>query len=309
MCVHSLALVLALAAGSSPFDTEDRTIEHGGKPRTYRLHVPAGFTKGKPVALVIVLHGFGANGKITEVLTGLTPLADKHGFAVVYPDGLLSVWRFWEADRPAARPKLARVRADDVGFVEELIDQLIKEGVADRRRVYVTGISNGAYMTHRLGCDLGDKIAAIAPVAGTMAKPMSESLKPTRPMPVVYFHGTEDKIVGIGGADLFSKQAISLSADDVVAWWAKHNGCADEPQVEKLPDKAEDGTTVERKMYAAGKSGAPVIFYEIHGGGHAWPGGNLQPEALLGKTTRDINASEIIWEFFSKFMLPESKGN
>ena len=94
----------------------------------------------------------------------------------------------------------------------------------------------------------------------------------------------------------------------MVAWWAKHNGCAAQPKVEKLPDRADDGTTVERKTFAAGKAGAPVVFYEIHGGGHTWPGGSLQPEALLGKTSRDINASEIIWEFFSKYTLPESTG-
>ena len=311
MHAHWLAWVLIPSSFVTRPDTEDRTIEHGGKQRTYRLHVPSGFTKAKPVPLVIVLHGFGANGKITEVLTGFTPLADKHGFAVVYPDGLLSMWRFWEPEGPVAKTKIARAkaaRADDVGFIEHMIEQLIKEGVADRRRVYVTGISNGAYMTHRLACDLGDKIAAIAPVSGTMAKPMSESLKPPRPIPVVYFHGTDDKIVGVEGTDLFSKRAISLSADDVVAWWAKHNGCATEPQVEMLADKADDGTTVECKTFTAGKSGAPVTFYEIYGGGHTWPGGNLQPEALLGKTSLDINASEIIWEFFSKFSLPESKG-
>jgi polyhydroxybutyrate depolymerase len=308
---QTLVLVLALTAGGSAFDTQDRTLEHNGKQRTYRLHVPRNFTKGKPAALVIVLHGFGANGKVTEVLTGFTPLADKHGFAVAYPDGLLSMWRFWEPDGPAAKTKIARAkvaRADDVGFIDELIEQLIKEGVADRRRVFVTGISNGAYMTHRLACDLGDKIAAIAQVAGTMAKPMAESLKPPRAMPVVYFHGTEDKFIGADGTDLFSKRAISLSADDVAAWWAKHNGCSVEPEVQRLPDKSDDGLTVERKTFAAGKSGAPVIFYEIHGGGHTWPGGNFQPEALLGKSTRDINASDIIWEFFSKFTLPESTG-
>ncbi len=310
--MYALLLALALVPwpGVVHLDTEDRTMEHNGKPRTYRLHVPSGLKAGKPIPLVIVLHGFGANGKITELLTCFTPLADKHGFAVVYPDGLMSMWRFWEGDGSAAKLKVVRQKAaqtDGVGFIENLIDRLIKEGIADPRRVYVTGISNGAYMTHRLGCDLGDKIAAIAPVAGTIAKPMSESLKPPRPMPVVYFHGTEDKLISPQGADLFSKRAISLSADDLAAWWAKHNDCADEPKVEQLTDKTDDGMTVQRKTFAAGKAGAPVVFYEIRGGGHTWPDGNLQPEVLLGKSTRDINASEIIWEFFSKYTLPESK--
>lgn len=298
---------VALSLLSPCVDTKDRTIERGGRQRTYRLHVPRVYSKGNPVPLVIVLHGLGANGKITEALTGFTPLADKHGFAVVYPDGLMSMWRFWEAGGPIAKSKVARAkpaRADDVGFIEDLIERLVSDGTVDRQRVYVTGISNGAYMTHRLACDLGDKIAAIAPVAGTMAKPMALSLKPSRVIPVAYFHGTEDKLVGVGGTDFLSKQAFSLSADEMAAWWAKHNDCIATPVVERLADKSADGTTVLRKSFAAGKGGAPVVYYEIQGGGHTWPGGHFQPEGLLGKTTADINASEVIWEFFSKYQLP-----
>ncbi|MBI3467483.1 MAG: hypothetical protein HY000_31120 [Planctomycetes bacterium] len=239
------------------------------------------------------------------MLTGFSPVADKHGFAVAYPDGINGLWRFWEGDAAPAKKKLARVKAEDIGFIAELIDQLIKEGVADRRRVYVTGISNGSYMTNRLGCELSDRIAAIAPVAGTIPKIMSEHMKPGRPIPVIYFHGTEDKIVGVNGADFLTKRELSLSADELVEWWAKHNGCTAKPELDKLPDKADDGTTVERNSFSAGKAGAPVIYYEVHGGGHTWPGGFAQPEALLGKTCRDINASEIIWEFFSKHQLRE----
>src|SRR5262249_26477495 len=150
----------------------------------------------------------------------------------------------------------------------------------DSHRVYVCGISMGAYMSNRLAIDLNDKIAAIGLVSGTMPKLMSERLKPKRPMPVIYFHGTADKIVGIDGKDRFSSQALSLPADDLAAWWARQNGCTEKAKIEKLPDTADDGTTVERHTFAAGKSGAPVVFYKIDGGGHTWPGGSMQPEFL-----------------------------
>jgi polyhydroxybutyrate depolymerase len=298
-------LVLAFTLISTPADTEDRSLEHNGKTRAYRLHVPSSASaKGEPVPLVIVLHGAGANGKITEALTGFTRLGDRHTFAVAYPDGLAGLWRFWEGNRPvlAGRP----ARSDDVGFIESLIANLVKEEIADPRRVYVTGISNGAYMSNRLACDLADQIAAIAPVAGTIVRAMTESLKPLRPMPVIYFHGSDDKIVGIDGIDIFTRQPMSFSASELVAWWARNNGCAEPPIVDSLNDKVVDGTTVERRAFAVNGAGAPVVYYHIHGGGHTWPDGSFQPEALLGKTCHDISASELIWQFFSQHQLPES---
>lgn len=300
------------AAGS-----RNRTLEHGGTKRSYRLHLPAKREEGKPLPLVIVLHGFAADGLITELLTGFSKLADKQGFAVAYPNGADRMWRFWEGAGAGPIKKLPRSRADDVGFLGALIDQLVKDGVADPRRVYVCGISNGAYMTNRLACDLGDRIAAIGLVAGTMikgtttkgtvAKAMSERQKPKRPMPVIYFHGTADTIVGIDGKDAFTRNGFSLSADEMAAWWARHNGCAEMPKVETLPDKADDGTTVERRTFAAGKAGAPVVYYKIEGGGHTWPGGSFQPEFLLGKTCRDVDASAAMWEIFSQHALPNNR--
>src|SRR5262245_32527249 len=150
MMLPNLAIVLGVLLGAS--EAQDRTLEHNGKSRTYRLCMPASATKGKPIPLVIVLHGAGANGKITEALTGFTPVADRNGFAVVYPDGLNGLWRFWETARAQATPKDGQ--ADDIGFIDAIITQLKREGIADGQRVYVTGISNGAYMAHRLACEL-----------------------------------------------------------------------------------------------------------------------------------------------------------
>ncbi len=274
-------------------DTAERTLDHAGQTRTYHLHRPKSLVQGRPVPLVIALHGWLANGRIMAALTGFSDLAEQKGFAVAYPDGLKKTWRYWNDE--------------DVGFIRALIDQLVKEGVADPRRVYVTGISNGAYFANRLGWDLADRIAAVAAVAGTMSKLQSAQVRPSRPLPLLYIHGTEDSFVGYDGKDRFSQRGLSLSAEDFVRWWAKHNGCGEQPTVAKLADRANDGTTVERQSYRPGQAGAAVVFYKVVGGGHTWPGSSVQPEVLLGKTCRDFKASEVMWEFFTQAQLPEGQ--
>lgn len=257
---------------------------HDGIKRTYRLYVPRSYDGAKPVPLVIGLHGSFTDGRIMAILTAFSIPADKYGFAVVYPDGLNTMWRFGGKE--------------DVGFIAALIDELVGKKLVDPTRVYSTGISAGGYMSNKLGCDLGHRLAAIAPVCGTMQKKTEN--KPVCPMPVLYIHGTDDRITGYDGNLLVGKHAVSLSAEEQVAWWAKYNRCAEKPKVEMLPDKIDDGTAVERWTYEPAKDGAPVIFYKIKGGGHTWPGAPFQPEALLGKTCRDFKATEVIWEFFSR---------
>jgi polyhydroxybutyrate depolymerase len=276
----TLALIAVLLAQGA---TEERTLGE----RTYRFHL--GKEAKKPAPLVIVLHGMGSNGQQTEVLSGMSEIADRKGFAVAYPDGQRRMWRYFD-------------NSPDVTFIRDLIDALVKSGDVDARRVYATGISNGAYLTNRLALDIGEKLAAIAPVAGTLPKLMAERAKPPRAMPTMYFHGTADTAIGYDGTDFISKRAMSLGAEDFAAWWAKKNGCAEKPEVAKLEDKEDDGTTVERWTYAGD---APVVFLRIEGGGHTWPGSKVGVEKLLGKTTKDVHASELMWDFFEKHRLAE----
>jgi polyhydroxybutyrate depolymerase len=299
------AAVLRHAEDKHTAGMQECKLEHGGMTRTYRLHLPKDAPKNKPLPLVIVLHGASANGWITEALTGFDELADKHKFAVAYPDGVNSIWRFWSMPNPRAGGRMRSQDIDDVGFLTALMDYLTKEQIADRRRIYVTGISNGAYMTNRLGYELADRIAAIAAVAGTLPKDATGQLKPVRPVPVLYIHGTEDKLIGIDGTDFLSKRNLSLSANAYIEWWAKNNGCAERPKVELLPDAAKDGTQVKRTTFADRNAKAPVIYYEITGGGHTWPSGFGQPEVLLGKTSQNLKATQVMWEFFSQYSLPE----
>jgi polyhydroxybutyrate depolymerase len=281
--------------------TINRSLEHNGLKRTYLLHSPPAKDSSGPLPLVIVLHGMATTGRVMQVITNFDALADEQQFLVAYPDGVGTIWNFWS---DPDRPPLVENQVDDVGFIAALIDTLIEEKKVDPRRVYATGLSNGAFMANRLGCSLGDKIAAIAPIAGTLPELMANK-QPARPVPVVYFHGTEDRIVGIDGEDMFTKSDLCMSAEELAAWWAKNNNCCpNEGTWEDLADNQADGTTVRRKTWNASSDGAPVVYYQIDGGGHTWPGGRFQPVGFLGRTTRDVDASRIIWEFFSKASLP-----
>jgi len=266
---------------------QDSELDVGGKTRSYILHV--GKDAKKPMPLVISLHGLGGDARIQQGLCGFDALADKHGFAVAYPSGLQRMWRFWAPE-------------DDFAFLKAIIDAHAKDGTVDERRVYVCGISNGSLMAHKAALDLADRVAAIGCVAATLPKAMTERSKPPRPMPVIMFHGTEDKLMGYEGGAFGRTREVMLPVEEQARWWAKANGCAETPKVEALDDKESDGTTIERWTF---EGDAPVVHYKVTGGGHTWPGGPKVQEGKLGKVTRDINASELMWEFFSKHALPE----
>ncbi len=289
------------ASGLGP-GTHDLTWTVEGRDRTCRVHLPPGFPPDRPLPLVIALHGMGADGRMMERMTRFTELADREGFAVAYPDGLNKMWRYWEVKIRLAR--MAERAVDDVGFIGRLIEDMAGAGVADPARIYVTGISNGAYLSNRLACSLGDRVAAIAPVAGTILHRMIESLEPSRPVPVLYIHGTEDPVVGYDGSDRFSKREMSLSADDLVSWWIAKNRADPDGLQERVRDAVDDGTRAVKRMHAAGDGGAEVVFYRIEGGGHTWPGMPAVGERVLGRVCGDFSASEAIWRFFSGQRLP-----
>ena len=157
------------------------------------------------------------------------------------------------------------------GLPGRFLDNLAKVANVDAKRVYATGISNGGILCYRLASELSDRIAAIAPVSGTMG---TRACKPKRPVSVMHFHGTEDKYLpfegGIGGNSF--AQMVFLPVEHSIKAWAKADGCPEKPIVRDEPTRIADGTTVERKTYGPGKEGAEVVLFVIHGGGHTWPG-------------------------------------
>lgn len=268
---------------------------------------PPGPGPGHPKPLVIVLHGGSRAGDALRVRTGanLEALAHREGFLLAYPNGILNVWNDGR-DTPFIREQ-GRFLAVDVAFISALIDSLVEAGLADRRRVYVVGISNGGFMAFRLACEIGHRITAIAAIAAAMPENLPANCHPTRPIPVLMINGTEDRLVPWGGgpvAGTFQDRGTVLSVPASTDYWRKANGCAGEALVQDLEDRAPgDGTTVRRHHWSNCKGGSSIRLYEIVGGGHVWPNVDLSDaspvaQRVLGRSTFDIDGPSTIWSFF-----------
>jgi polyhydroxybutyrate depolymerase len=281
---------------------------HDNLERTFNIHIPSLYDKLVQLPLVIALHGRGGNGESMILVTrkGFDKLADKDGFFVVYPDGIELNWNDGRMDEEA-NDRAHRENIDDVGFISALIDYMIEDYNIDPKRVYVTGISNGAIMSYRLACELSNKIAAIAPVDGNIPHLLFPECSPSMPVSVLAINNVNDPLVPFEGGEINSifhriKLGKVLSVNESIEFWVKRNQCSNIPVVAEEPDKdPEDGTRVTRKQYTNGIDGTEVILYAVDGGGHTWPGGfQYLPKWIIGKTSRDIDANMVIWDFFKR---------
>ena len=283
------------------------SIMHDSLKRTFNIYIPSFYDKSEQLPLVMALHGRGANGWSMIPLTrkGFNKLADQDRFIVVYPDGIELNWNDGRMDEEAD-DRAHRENIDDVGFISELIDYMIQDYNIDPKRVYVTGISNGAIMSYRLACELSYKITAIAPVDGNIPHLLFTECLPSRTVSVLAINNLNDPLVPFEGGYIYGLRKINLgkvlSAEESVGFWVNRNMCSVTPVVTEEPDRDPmDGTRVIRKEYNNGVDGTEVILYVVDGGGHTWPGGlQYLPESLIGKTCRDIDANEIIWSFFKE---------
>jgi len=280
-----------------------RAIEAGGLRRTFVLHLPPSFPSGAAAPLVFVLHGGGGTGRRMERLTGFSDLADRHGFIAVYPDAFERNWNDGRDD-PNIRSQAEGI--DDVGFISAVITQLSKEYPVDPRRVFSTGISNGGFMSQMLAARLSARIAAVAPVAAGMAPAVAASLRPSTPVSVLVMNGTEDPLVPYGGGPVARNRGETISTEEIIRKWAAANRCTGNPVTMLLPDTdPADGTRATKTSYTTCAQHSVVVLYRIEGGGHTWPGGpQYLPRALVGRVSRDLNASEVIWQFFAAHPRP-----
>jgi polyhydroxybutyrate depolymerase len=228
-------------------------------------------------------------------------LADRDGFFVAYPSGLGKSWNDLRED---TRGYAHLHNIDDTGFIAALIDRLGTDYPVDRNHVFATGISNGGFMCYRLACELSGKIRAIAAVSATHSAGVQERCRPARPVSVMIINGTDDPIVPYGGGDvtLFgSYRGRVISTDDTVADWVRFDACPKDPATRDLPDRDPgDKTRIRAFSYGPCLGGSRVVLYRVEGGGHAWPGGfQYLPAMFIGRTSRDINACDEIWNFFS----------
>ena len=311
LTIPLLILVSLILSGTSVNNNPDgNKAEHiivNGLQRTYLIHTPVS-DFNHPMPIVFVLHGGGGTGAKMIKLTygGFNKLADNKGFIVVYPDGFEKNWNDGRS-MAEANYETFKNNTDDAGFISALIDDLIKKYNADAKRVFVTGISNGAMMSYRLGCELSGKIAAIAPVAGNIPENFIKQCKPSNSVSVLAINGDSDPLVPFNGGDVtgpFGKRKLGkvLSAHESVMFWVKNNECSPDPIITDVPDKnPDDGTRVQKQQFINGRDNSEVILYSIKNGGHTWPGGyQYLGEWIVGRTCRDMNAAEVIWEFFER---------
>lgn len=288
MSSHFYTLLIFFACSSGSLfaqQTIDGTFMHDGEMRSYILYLPANLPDNAP--LVFNLHGYGSNATQQQFYAVMNPVANENLFAVCYPQGSKDVQNtdHWNAG-------LFISDTDDVGFLTALANSLQSEYALDPERTFACGMSNGGFMSYYLACNAPETFKAIASVTGTMTDSNINNCSPTIPVPVLEIHGTADPIVPYNGTDNVPGWGDFVGSEAVIDFWTELNECSTFIE-EDLPDTApNDLSTVTSRKYTDCASGNRVWLYTINNGGHEWPG------AFFGTANQDINASELIWEFF-----------
>jgi polyhydroxybutyrate depolymerase len=223
-------------------------VRSGGIDRRYQLFVPDGQDGHTPLPLVVVLHGAGGSGATIRLNLDMDAAAARHGFVAAYPYGVGS----WAIGLGTMADGYG---VNDVLFVRTLIAQLASELPIDRRRVYVVGFSDGATMSYRLGCQLGDEIAAIAAISSGMPSFPQLYGRPSRPLPVLMVAGTADEI--------FPLSSVSTTAQE----WARLDGCRSQT-TESLDGLSAEGRAIQLTRYDGCNDEVGVRLYLIEGGRH-----------------------------------------
>ena len=277
------------------------------RSRSWITYAPPQYTPEAPTPLVIVLHGRPSTANGMAQITQMNAVADRHGFLVVYPDGINLEWNAF-FDLTGHR---ASVPQDDEAFLRRLVGDVEQDFNVDRRRVYVAGFSNGGFMTIRLACTSSDAFAAFASVGAQLYSILTNRCR-GRPAPIMFIHGTADRSVFYTGVEQRDGQTgestrISLSTQDTVAYFARRNGCSLRGEQTNFAESGRSpGTSVVRFVPAGCRAGAPVQFFIVNGGGHNWPGvTGVLDEHEFGPTNLDFNAGEVIWQFFEQQTLDQ----
>jgi polyhydroxybutyrate depolymerase len=289
-----------VVGGLTPGD-HTRGLEVDGRVRTYIVHVPPGYRAGTPTPVVVVFHGGGTSARAAMDYTALPQKADRAGFVAVFPNGTgrLRSMRTFNAGNCCGYAFENDV--DDVAFTRAVLDDLAGVVTVDPKRVFATGISNGGMMSYLVAAELSDRIAAIASIAGPMG---TESAAPARPVPVMHFHGTDDRHVPIeGGPGIGVSKTDFYSVERSLWTWMELNGCPSKASSRREIDTEEDDTRVVIETFGPGREGAEVVLVTIEGGGHSWPGRAARLRGL-GRSTRDVSANDLMWGFFTRHPMP-----
>ncbi len=284
-------LMLLLGCGLSPTaqaqkpgSSTEYEVKAGGINRSYLLYVPSSYQPGKPMPLVVALHGGLGTGKSMAEVSGFDRIAEARGLIVAYPDG---IGRAWNAGSCCGSPMKNKV--DDVGFMRSLVADVKAKVAVDPKRVYGTGFSNGAMLVHRVACEAPDTFAAIAAVSGG---PMVSNCKPSKGLPVLMVQGRADPRIPWDGGEFDGNYRPSIR--QIVADLRVRNGCAAEETV------VEQNDVVNCAALKGCANGQDVQWCGLTGVGHQWAGGKTLLPRLLGKNTDSYNASDKITDFFLK---------
>ena len=283
-----------------PSEQKTINITFDGVARNFIVYLPSGYNNSGKMPLIFAIHGGSGTPEGMINIANFKTIADRDKVVLVYPEG---VQKNWNDGRPTAPNQLG---INDVGFFNQMCDYMINNYSVDEKKIYATGISNGGFMSTRLGCELSNRIAAIAVNAATIeATTIAPNCKPNRPVPALYIHGTTDPLVPFLGGQITAGGTAGgtiLSHFQVIEKWVALNGCNSTPTITDLPDIANDGTTIKQRVYSGGANGSEVVSYVVLNGGHTWPQGyQYLNEAIIGKTSQDMNACEVIWTFFKRF--------
>lgn len=273
------------ARPSSTAPDAEQHLVSGGVDRVYQIALPPSYDGTTPTPLILNWHGSGSGMTQQVFYSQLPAKGPAQGFIVVTPDGT-GTPRGWNMFRRSGE-------ADDFAFADDLVDDLSDRLCLDTDRLYSTGISNGSAFTDILACTPPYRFAAIALVATTVGPACPPAVK----VSVIAFHGTADPVVPYGGGSVNAVASGGVKApgaEDAIARWAAHDGCATTPQVTTV------GSDVQEQSFPGCDPGLAVTFYRIEGGGHTWPGSlDLGRVGLtLGATTQQINAADTMLAFF-----------
>ncbi|MCO6477722.1 MAG: T9SS type A sorting domain-containing protein [Phaeodactylibacter sp.] len=288
-------------------DTLSRSFVHDDSLRTYLLYVPAAYDGSEEWPLVVSIHGYALDAAFQMTFSDMNSVADTAHFLIAYPQGMVM-----DMTLPGFPPQglgfnlgadsifTSPSNADDVGFIEQIIDSISTDYRVAADRIYATGFSNGGMLSNILACELGDKIAAIASVGGNL--PITWDCSPSRAVPTLFIHGT---------ADVFAPYEAGIPSflapvPESLDFWANNNNCGVDPITTTLADlNTADSSTVELIQWQGCE--AELTHFKIENGGHQWPGGvNLLPH-ILGNFNLDFNASSEIWNFFNRNTLTSTK--
>ena len=268
------------ATRSAPPGQSTHTVKVGSVTRSWVEYVPKTYDGASSRPVVITLHGLGSDGAQHLAATGWTTIADRDNVVVLSPDAL---------GKPTQWDLLAARRSNaDVDFIEALLVS-VSERLCVAPSVSLNGISNGSAFAATLTCALGDRVRAVAFVATTY---QPRDCGRTSPVTVVAFHGTDDKVVPYSGGRSEVLPIVVPAVESAIVDWAYGDGCAIKPADQQLSSE------VTRRAFAGCRGGTTVELYIIAGGGHTWPGGPAVER--FGRTTTQINATEVMWKVFSR---------